>query len=133
MKKKFLLLNTVNSRYPSLMIFCDKGRILFAHHFVDKQEDLVGALKKFSAKHKIDFSGVKALFLMEGGGSFTASRAGIVLANALGFLQEMRIRAVRPKDGEPAEDLAKRLSGLKHSGATTAKAHYSGKPNITSK
>ena len=86
-KNNILLINTVNPGQPFFGIFNGAGKLLHSGSFIDKQEELVGKLKAYLVEHKIDTSDLKKIFVLKGRGSFTASRAGVVLAKAIGFLE----------------------------------------------
>jgi len=127
-KNNILLINTVNPGQPFFGIFNGAGKLLHSGSFIDKQEELVGKLKAYLVEHKIDTSDLKKIFVLKGGGSFTASRAGVVLAKAIGFLENISARAVDLKTGESLEDLIKRALRKKQ---PPAKPFYDREPNIT--
>lgn len=99
----FLFINTVNPLYPSFVILDSGYKPVCAEPFVEKQENLVSTLRQCFLKHKIEGDSIKGVFLMRGQSSFTASRAGVVLANMFGFLKDAPIRSINPEYGKTIE------------------------------
>lgn len=122
----------MNKNYPSFVVFGEKGEIFFTCRFIDKQENLIGKLKGFFKQHKLNPQKIKAVLVISGPGSFTASRAGIVLANSFNFIYKIPVVGV--EDGGDSiekiiKDNLKKL--LKARKSLTAKVHYNREPNIT--
>lgn len=95
MDRFYLFINTINPDYASFAIFTNKGVVLYLRGFISKQERLNIELADFFKKAKIvprDISGVLAI---SGPGSFSGSRAGIILSNSFNFLYNMPVLAVK--------------------------------------
>ena len=130
----YLFINTVNPNHVSFAIFTSGGVVLYSLGFVEKQEDLNEKLNAFLKNKKIKPETIKGIMVISGPGSFSASRAGVVLANAFNFLYKIPVLSVKD---EPAsmEDLIKINFGrLKRAKAgTAAEVYYEKPPNITMK
>ncbi|MBU1179431.1 hypothetical protein KJ885_00635 [Patescibacteria group bacterium] len=128
----YLFINTVDKSCSSFVIFGGKGEIFFTHEFIDKQEKLIGQLKAFLKKSKIIPKNLKGVLVMSGPGSFTASRAGIVLANSFNFIYKIPVVDAEDRGSGAEEFIKNNLKKLlKAKKSSTAKVYYSRKPNIT--
>ncbi|MFC1612498.1 hypothetical protein ACFL29_01470 [Patescibacteria group bacterium] len=115
-------------------MFNSKGDFLISRSFISKQEQLISALQKFLTKGKVKSKDLKSVLVISGPGSFTASRAGIVLANSFNFLYGVPVLGVKNEDIKVKEFIKKNLSRLKRAKKTSvAKVYYNRKPNITKK
>jgi hypothetical protein len=128
----FLFINTINPFYPSFAILNSEYKSVCVKPFVEKQENLVSILRQCFLKHKIKNDSVREVLVMRGQGSFTALRAGVVLANMFGFLKGTPIRSINPEYGKTIENLIKKDSwGRRKSRQSfVAKAYYGGPPRI---
>lgn len=146
MKPLYLFINTVNQNRPSFAAFDGNGHILCSYKFIDKQEDLVQGLGNFFKKEKMRLAEIKAVLAVSGPGSFSASRAGIILANSLNFINKTPVLSIKDTGpvrgdisnasngaGDSTEELIKNnLSGLKRIKKTAeGEVYYQKEPNIT--
>ena len=116
------------------MIFNNKGEIFFIEKFIDKQENLIKRLKVFFEKNKIVPKNLKGVLVISGPGSFTASRAGIVLANSFNFLYKIPVVDAENKGDGAKEVIRNNLKKiLEAKKSSVAKVYYNRKPNITVK
>lgn len=126
----YLFINTINNKFPSFVVFDKKGKILKSKKFIDKIENLVKGLNEV----KINYKDVRGVLAISGPGSFTSSRAGIVLANSFNFIYKIPVLGVKDRDVNLAEFINKNLNKLKKSKKVSlAKIHYKCEPNITIK
>ena len=134
MKPFYLFINTVNQDRPSFAAFDGNGHILCSYKFIDKQEDLVRELGIFFKKEKMQSAEIKAVLAISGPGSFSASRAGIVLANSFNFVNKIHVLSIKDT-GDSTEELIKNnLSGLKRNKKTAGGGvYYQKEPDITIK
>ncbi len=134
-----LFINTVDSNYGSFAIFQSRGVVLYLCEFIDKQERLNKKLTAFLKSKKIKPQEFKAVMVVTGPGSFSASRAGVVLANAFNFLYGIPVLGIKDSGTSPngasiEEMIRDNLGRLKRSKKTTvAEVYYENPPNITIK
>ncbi len=130
----YLFINTVNSNYASFAIFRNGGVVLYLCGFADKQEELNKKLAVFLKGKKIKHQEIKGIIVLTGPGSFSAARAGVVLANAFNFLYGIPVLGIKDS-GTGLEDLIKsnfnRLKRVKKT--ATVQVYYEKPPNITMK
>lgn len=148
MKKFYLLINTVNQNYASFAVFTSEGVVLYLCGFIDKQERLNIELASFLKRAKLKPGGIDGVMVINGPGSFSGSRAGIVLANSFNFLYKIPVLGV--KDACPVRgDISNASNGagagienlirdnlvkLKHAKKdAAAEVYYQKPPNITVK
>lgn len=132
MKSPYLFINTVNQNRPSFAFFDGDGHILCSYKFIDKQENLAEELDVFFKKEKTRPAEIKAVLAISSPGSFSASRAGIVLANAFNFMNKTPVLSIKDEGCGTEELIKNNLSGLKHSKKTAqARVYYQKEPNIT--
>ena len=118
-----LFINTIDKAQPSFVFRNNKGKSLYSYKFIDRQEDLVGRLKYFLLKHRLGLDRLSGIFVLKGEGSFTAVRAGVVLANAIAFLGGIPAQMI------DSSDIAKKYARPKK--RSFAAAYYNKEPNIT--
>lgn len=134
MRIPYLFINTVNEKRPSFLAFNNDGYILYSYKFVDKQEDLARELNSFLKKEKIQLAKIRAMLVISGPGSFSASRAGVVLANSFNFVDSIPILSVKDAGGGTEELVKNNLHGLKRIKKTAvAEVYYQKEPKITIK
>lgn len=128
----YLFINTVNPNYASFAIFTSGGVVLYLCGFIDKQERLDKALTIFLKNKKIKPRMINGVMVITGPGSFSASRAGVVLANTFNFLYGIPVLGIADC-GARLEDIIKdnfgRLKRAKKK--AVAEVYYERPPNIT--
>lgn len=133
MKKHYLFINTITPEYPSFVIFDDNAKVLAESEFVAKNEGLVYALHNFLEK-SAGRKKISAILALNGPGSFSASRAGIILANAFEFLDKIPVLGIYGDGTDLAGILSaniRQLENLKK--GARAKVKYQYPPQITIK
>lgn len=133
MKNTYLFINTIDeSKSVSFAIFDSRGEIASSHEFVEKQENLNEELAVFFRKNRVNAGGIKAVLVLSGPGSFSASRAGTVLANSFNFLYETPVLGVKNAGCPVKQIIDENLSALRRAEKTsTAEVSYEKSPNIT--
>jgi len=130
----YLFINTVNPNYASFAIFTSGGVVLYLHGFIDKQEQLSKELFTFLKNKKIKPQAVKGAMIITGPGSFSASRAGVVLANAFNFMYKTPVLGVKDANAGMENLIRDNLGRLKRAKKTAmAEVYYEKPPNITIK
>lgn len=131
MKQKYLFINTINPDLPSFALFSGEGDAV-AVGFIGKQERLNEKLGAFFKKNRIRPEGLKAVLAIGGPGSFSASRAGVVLANSFHFLHKTPVWGIKNEAGAKFADIIKKyLPKLeKIPKNSQAKVLYDHEPNI---
>jgi tRNA A37 threonylcarbamoyladenosine modification protein TsaB len=131
----YLFINTVLTNCPSFAVFDAKGKISAAGKHIPMVENLVAGLIEFLQKNKIDSAALSGVLVVAGPGSFSSSRAGVVLANAFSFLQKTPVVGVAADETARPEDLIaqniKKLIAAKQ--GTRAEVFYKYPPHITAK
>lgn len=132
MRLFYLFINTINEKRPSFAAFDGDGHILCSYKFIDKQENLVQELGRFFKKEKMRSDEIRAVLVISGPGSFSASRAGIVLGNSFNFLNRISVLSVKDTEASTEELIKNNLNALKKSKKTSeAEVYYQKEPNIT--
>lgn len=130
----YLFINTVNPNYASFAIFQNGGVVLYLCGFIDKQERLNYELEAFLKSKKIKSEEFRGVMVVTGPGSFSASRAGVVLANTFNFLYGIPILGIKDSGASIEEMIKENISRLKRAKKTTAaEVYYENPPNITMK
>lgn len=130
--KSYLFINTINPVEPGLVLFSEEGEILKKQKFTEKQEELPGVLMGFLKSAKIKKERIKGILVYTGPGSFSGSRAGVVIANAFNFIYEIPVVGIRAGEGNYQKIIADNCSKFKKAGKKSrAKVYYAHEPNIT--
>lgn len=130
----YLFINTVNSNYASFAIIESGGVVLYLCEFVDKQEQLNEKLTVFLKSKKIKPQAIKGVLVITAPGSFSASRAGVVLANSFNFLFSIPVLGIKDLKMSLEDMISSNLDRLKHAKKTmTAEVYYEKPPNTTMK
>ena len=99
----------------------------------NQSEELLPAIEAMLKKHQVELEDLKLIIVCKGPGSFTGTRIGISVANALS--SSLKVPAVGVKAGKlNIEEIAKKGQELSKKGrkSTLVNPYYSKKPNITS-
>jgi hypothetical protein len=132
--KKYLFFNTVSPELPGLAIFDEKGGVFGQSGFVGKNELLAESLSVFFKKNKIVAGDFSAVLVICGPGSFSASRAGVVAANAMEFLFGVPVLGAEDKGLDFSAIISHNLGKLKKiQRGSRAEVFYKYPPNITPK
>lgn len=132
MEKLYFFVNTINHNCASFAIFTSKGVILYLKRFIDKQELLAAGLADFLKKLKLNFRNIGGVLVINGPGSFSASRAGAVLANSFNFLYNIPVLAIKDTDAKLEDIIKSNLKRLKRvKNSAVAGVYYQAPPNIT--
>jgi len=98
----------------------------------NQSEELLPAIDVMLKKHKIEFKDVKLIIVSKGPGSFTGTRVGISVANALSFSLKIPVVGVKTENID-IEKIAKKGLEIyqKEKPKDLVIPYYSKKPNIT--
>jgi tRNA A37 threonylcarbamoyladenosine modification protein TsaB len=133
----FLLINTVDEKpYVALA----KSAKIIGVDFLKgegakRSEDATLAIKRVCAKYKIKLNKISVVGAVTGPGSFSASRAGVAVANALGYALTLKVVGVHKKQADKVEDflVAVLKAESKTKTASLIMPTYDSQPNITIK
>lgn len=109
----YLFINTINNTYPSFAVFNERGRVLVQRKFIDETEELAKSLDIFLRRKRLIPKNFSAILAISGPGSFTASRSGIILANAFEFLSGTPVLGIKDLHGGLKEAIAANLQKIK--------------------
>lgn len=109
----YLFINTINSAYPSFAVFNEMGRVLARRKFTDKTEGLAKSLDIFLRRERLIPKNFSAILTVSGPGSFTASRSGVILANAFEFLFGTPVLGIKDSYGGLKEAIAANFQKIK--------------------
>lgn len=127
----YLFINTVANRLPSFALFGGKSNARTA--FINRQEELNLKLNSFLKKHCVKSAGIKAVLAIAGPGSFSAARAGVILANGFNFTRKIPVLAIIDEPKQEFPELIKKYLPrlLKLNPKSKANVYYNHEPNIT--
>lgn len=103
-------------------LFCEKT-------FDVPPENYLASLQVFLSEQSVSLFDVKRLLVVNGPGSFTASRVSVVIANTIAFTQNIPIIPIENPDRRPLIELVKTVfQSPEHTFVVPA---YDRPPNIT--
>ncbi len=103
-------------------LFCEES-------FAIPPEQYLSSLDTFLRAQNVAPGDITSVFVVNGPGSFTASRVSVVLANTVAFVQNCPVRTIANPDRMPLSELV--LSFLNLPDQVFAVPSYDRPPNIT--
>ncbi len=124
-----LSINTVKNKAHDIeIVLIDKGKVVLKKKvkaFRQQAEKILPTVEKILKEQDINLHQIKSIRVVNFGGSFTALRLGIVIANSLGYALEV------PVAGTKSDSKRVLGEGNKDRGFSIVKPVYDKEPNIT--
>ena len=107
-----------------------KDQTLFCEKTFDvPPENYLASLHTFLLEQSLSVSDIKRVFVVNGPGSFTASRVSVVIANTIAFTQQIGMVSIENPDRRPMRELMETV--LQSKEQTFVVPAYDRPPNIT--
>lgn len=98
---KKLIINTTDNKRTTIKLQVEKEIDTIAEENIPRSQNALVLIDKLLKKNNMKLSDIEEVEVNSGPGSFTGTRVGVAIANALGFGLDVKVNGKKGKNVEP--------------------------------